>query len=257
MCERAKSKNEETDEPSIGKTTCNDCNEILSDEIQLKLSDHNVVCPNAQIACPFVQVGCVTPLKRCDLSNHLESSILSHMKLLNEKVYKLQVASETCIDHREHDEDRIEPNEHSETKKCPLNREDPIRHSQGLLKDLFQRVVTLEQRNLEQTILLEEAKQSIRILKQTKTDLNNIEGRYCRGKYLWKPKNFSSEIQKMQNNHDYVLYSPGFYTNIPGYKVCLRCNLNLVRDTEFLALKIHVMSGTFEFIKKVIIERTF
>ena len=146
MCERAKLANQEEDEaknvPSIGKATCSDCNEILSDEIQLKLSDHNVVCPNTLVSCPFVQAGCDTQLKRCDLSKHLESGILSHMKLLNEKVYKLQVASETCIDHDDHDEDKIESSNGplaSETKKCPLDRGDPQRHSQKLLRDLFQR----------------------------------------------------------------------------------------------------------------------
>ena len=258
ICERAKLANEEEDE---AKATCSDCNEILSDEIQLKLLDHNVVCPNTLVSCPFVQAGCDTQLKRCDLSKHLESGILSHMKLLNEKVYKLQVASETCIDHDDHDEDKIESSNGplaSETKKCPLDRGDPQRHSQKLLRDLFQRVVSLEQRNLEQSILLEEAKQSIKILKQSTTDLNNVEGRYCKGKYIWKPKNFWSEIQKMKSNRGYCIYSPGFYTDIPGYKVCLRCNLNLVKDTEFLALKIHVMSGTFEFIKnKVVVLRIF
>ena len=107
---------------------------------------------------------------------------------------------------------------------------DPLRMSgsnlhstQRLLKDLFHRVVALEQKNRQMEILNVNMREQV---KQLKSKNNKEEerwemlGKICNGKFVWKIVNFSEQYQKMLQNNQYVIYSHSFYTSPFGYKVC-------------------------------------
>ena len=70
------------------------------------------------------------------------------------------------------------------------------------MKDLFKRVVTLEQRTYHQTIWLEEAKEKIKTLEEERTILaaaaGDQSGIFCQGRYLWRLYNFTTIIAKMR-----------------------------------------------------------
>ena len=76
------------------QATCNDCGQVLSEQLTENesnlLPDHTLICPNALVKCPYVQVGCDTSIKRTDLSNHSKSHMAQHMQLLNEQLLKIQ-----------------------------------------------------------------------------------------------------------------------------------------------------------------------
>ena len=109
---------------------------------------------------------------------------------------------------------------------------------------IFVRVVTLEQRTYQQTILLEETRQKIQILEQTQIDQSEMIGRLCNGRFSWRIVEFTSMIAKMRENPNYVVYSPDFYTSpTMGYRLCLRCNIHVVGEFEYLAIFLHVMAG--------------
>ena len=102
------------------------------------------------------------------------------------------------------------------------------------MKDLFHRVVALEQRGRQLELLCQSLRTQIRDIradpKQCPDDIKwEHIGRNCQGKFVWKISHFSDFHNKMRLNHSFVLYSRGFYTNPFGYKVLLRdCVLFLV-----------------------------
>ena len=49
------------------------------------------------------------------------------------------------------------------------------------------------------------------------------------GEFVWRIKDFNSIYQKLRRNHNFVIYSKGFYTSYYGYKVCLRSNLYIAK----------------------------
>ena len=105
------------------------------------------------------------------------------------------------------------------------------------MKDLFHRVVALEQRGRQLELLCQSLRTQIRDIradpKQCPDDIKwEHIGRNCHGKFVWKISHFSDFHNKMRLNHSFVLYSRGFYTNPFGYKVLLRhCELFLVGIT--------------------------
>ena len=64
------------------------------------------------------------------------------------------------------------------------------------MKDLFKRVVTLEQRTYQQTIWLEEAKEKIKTLEEKTRAAGDQSGISCQGRYLWRLHNLSNECKK-------------------------------------------------------------
>ena len=106
---------------------------------------------------------------------------------------------------------------------------DPLRMSgsnlystQRLLKDLFHRVVALEQKNRQIEILNVTMREQIKQTKMSCIDEEDkweILGRSCNGKFVWKIMHFEEQRQKMLQNNQYVIYSHPFYTSPFGYKV--------------------------------------
>ena len=107
---------------------------------------------------------------------------------------------------------------------------DPLRMSgsnlhstQRLLKDLFHRVVSLEQKNRQMEILNVNMREQVKQLKSKNSKEEErweMLGKICNGKFVWKIVNFTEQYQKMLQNNQYVIYSHSFYTSPFGYKVC-------------------------------------
>ena len=106
---------------------------------------------------------------------------------------------------------------------------DPLRMSgsnlhstQRLLKDLFHRVVALEQKNRQMEILNVTMREQIKQIKMSCIDEEDkweTLGRSCNGQFVWKIMHFEEQRQKMLKNNQYVIYSHPFYTSPFGYKV--------------------------------------
>ena len=95
-------------------------------------------------------------------------------------------------------------------------------------RELFQKVITLEQNQCQSDIKISQLSSQVEALKIEKEEILN---RSMNGEYVWKIKDFSSYHQKMRNSHNFVIYSKGFYTSYYGYKVCLRSNIYFSEGT--------------------------
>lgn len=87
---------------------------------------------------------------------------------------------------------------------------------------MYQRVVSLEQVGLRQEMVVCELTSQLELMRSDKEELLN---RHSNGQFVWRIKRFSDYHQKLRSNHNFIIYSKGFYTSFYGYKVCLRSNL--------------------------------
>ena len=115
------------------------------------------------------------------------------------------------------------PQSSTTISRDPLRMSGSNLHStQRLLKDLFHRVVALEQKNRQMEILNVTMREQIKQIKMSCIDEEDkweILGRSCNGKFVWKIMHFEEQRQKMLQNNQYVIYSHPFYTSPFGYKV--------------------------------------
>ena len=75
-----------------------------------------------------------------------------------------------------------------------------------LFRDLYQKVIHLEQNNHQQEIKISKLGSQIEQLEKEK---EAICYRYVNGDFLWKIKEFSLYHQKLRSNHNFVIYSKG------------------------------------------------
>lgn len=238
--------------------TCITCGEL----VQEPTSTHDpkqLICPNSPVACPFTSAGCTEKIPRKDLQEHVQTQTQLHMQLLCDKLLKLhQIQSSSIVAH--HTEVAAETNGDSGAESLPgsspetgLTRASDIRLSgsnsqsvQKLLKDLFQRVVQLEQRNCQLEIsndqLANRLKTTESQLAKTSSSPEDL-GRHCHGRFVWRITDFPEFHDQMRNRHSFVIYSRGFYTSTFGYRLCLRCNISIIDGEEHLGLYVHMMRG--------------
>ena len=101
-------------------------------------------------------------------------------------------------------------------------------------------MISLEQIQLEQKLQISSLTSQIEVMRADREDLLN---RHSNGHFVWRIKNFSNYHQKLRNNHNFLIYSKGFYTSFYGYKVCLRSNLYISEGEEHLGMFVHFMRG--------------
>jgi len=66
--------------------------------------------------------------------------------------------------------------------------------------------------------------------------------RNCNGVYIWRLKSFQEKLTAMINDPLKMFYSPGFYTNLNGYKICARINISS-KNSDYLSLLLHIMKS--------------
>ena len=201
------------------------------------------------MACTFLSVGCDTRLARAELARHLETSATHHMRLLADKLTKLQqvqqaervmsrvwsteeeeecsslpASSDTTLTRTEHQAVRMSgSNLHSQARLIRYSLSLCCQGSYKLfIRELYQKVINLEQNQCQNEIKISQLASQIETLK---ADKEEILHRNSTGEFVWKIKDFSSYHQKLRNSHSFVIYSKGFYTSYYGYKVCLRSNV--------------------------------
>ena len=97
-----------------------------------------------------------------------------------------------------------------------------------LFRELFQKVIALEQNQCQSDIKISQLLSQVEALKIEKEE---ILSRSLNGEYVWRIKDFSGYHEKMRKSHNFVIYSKGFYTSYYGYKVCLRSNIYFSEGT--------------------------
>jgi len=228
--------------------TCTTCGELVED---VAMSRHlSLICPNKMVACSFTSIGCKQKLPRSLLQTHLTDQTAQHMQLLAEKLAKVQQMqqAENVLTNSNLEETSQPSNSLPSSPRLTRDHQDVLRmsgsnmHSQSrLIRELYQRVVSLEQKTCQQEIKIDQLEQQL--VKTQLTSAEDLAGRYCNGSFVWKIRNFSEIHQKMRNCHSFVIYSKGFYSSVFGYKMCLRSNLYYSEGEEHLGIFLHLMKG--------------
>lgn len=233
-------------QPTVQESvTCKSCGELVPDN---SISKHeSLICPNTPVACLFAMAGCTHKVTRKNLQGHLANQTVHHMQLLADKLNKLQQIQQvgTFVD----PEDDHNPSSLPSSPVPALSREQGIRfsgsnlHNNGkLLRELYQRIVQLEQKNCQQEIHIQRLETKMSDLSMKNSEVE-AAGRYCNGAFTWRISNFSDLHQKMRTCHSFVVYSHGFYSSVFGYKMCLRSNINIIAGEEHLGIFLHLMQG--------------
>lgn len=236
-------------------------------------------CQQVPVCCPFVDVGCDVQATREHLQDHMRNYVERHLRLLSASHARLQnfvVRLAAYIDNlqqqgapsirsrqnsRDASANPIAPALQLDTLTLESSSEQQQRRpsepsllssAEGLMKELFQRNIQLEQRHREQEIKMATLRQQLADCEIQATLSREMvvaaEGRFCGGVYVWRPNNISKLVQEARTiGHSRLVHSPGFYTSAFGYKACLRLNI-VIKDvgTCYLSLFVHFMQGEYD-----------
>lgn len=235
-------------EPVMESSVCPSCGDAVEDSKSMG-SHLRLICPNKKVACTFATAGCTVKLPRFQLGTHLASQTSSHMQLLAGQLNKIQQTQQAgqVLNESEYLElpREDDKNARSQPGSPPLRRDHQsvLRlsgsniHSQSrLIRELYQRVVMLEQTCRRQEIRADQLEQQL-------SRAEERDGRYCNGSFLWRINKFSEIHHKMRNCHSFLVYSRSFYSSVFGYRMCLRSNLYYSEGEEYLGVFLHLMKG--------------
>ncbi|CAH1724243.1 TNF receptor-associated factor 6-like [Aphis gossypii] len=204
--------------------------------------------------CPFHLIGCKDTIKnKSELSNHLVMSVHRHITLLTKShidfMNKFQIR------------DGARSKALEATQLWDANK-DP-NSEKALICNLYERIVVLEQSNIEKDKDIERLSQKNTIkdkdierlsqmvnnliveFAQSQNAISLITSITCNGVYIWRFENFMESLKSMREKPLQTrYYTPGFYTSSAGYKVCGRINMS--SDNRNLSLFIHMMRGDYD-----------
>ena len=85
-------------------------------------------------------------------------------------------------------------------------------------------------------------------MKQYEQCVLDMETRLCNGTYVWKVEHFSQLRRDAVAGMTTAVHSPGFYSSIYGYRLCVRLNPNGVESGlgTHMSLFIHFMKGAYD-----------
>ncbi|CAB1332723.1 unnamed protein product, partial [Coregonus sp. 'balchen'] len=172
-----------------------------------KFLDHSRSCAKSKTACPFSEVGCKAVIDNGKHSDHEQTSVMEHMRLIL-ALMSMVTALENIV--------------------CVLNRE--VERS-SLTLEAFSRQHRLDQdkiENLSNKVRQLERTLTMRDLQLAETDQTLRELQFCTfdGVFVWKIADFSRRRQDAVAGRTPAMFSPAFYSSKYGYKMCLRLYLN-------------------------------
>ncbi|KAL6252243.1 hypothetical protein P5V15_014784 [Pogonomyrmex californicus] len=171
-------------------------------------------------SCIYQQFGCQVKLSPVDMETHITQCPNKRDLQVQNNNSAISVESKLW-----------DPPLKNETQVT--NKEEPSSDWQQLLKNLYERIVILEQENRELSITVS----------NQKNQLAAMSLRNCNGVYIWRLKSFREKLEVMTNEpRKTFYYSPGFYTSPNGYKICARFNISHEYPDHF-ALVLHIMKS--------------
>ncbi|XP_050465307.1 TNF receptor-associated factor 6 isoform X1 [Cataglyphis hispanica] len=173
--------------------------------------------------CPYQQFGCQVELSPVDMETHISQCTYRRNLPESQAIQNTNNAMSA--------ESKLwDPPPKNGTQIT--DKEELSPDWQQLLKNLYERIVVLEQENRELSITVSNQKNQLAIM-----CLRN-----CNGVYIWKLQSFQEKLAAMINDPLKMFYSPGFYTSSNGYKICARINISS-KDSNYLSLLLHIMKS--------------
>ncbi|XP_045479179.1 TNF receptor-associated factor 6 [Harmonia axyridis] len=206
----------------------------------LDVESHLLICQfklpelpeNEKLRCSFVHLGCEEKFEdEIELENHLQQQIHKHLNMILSACNKFSVsqsANSVIAEEAKFWDAPSKNGQASSSDNGNLNE---------LLRALYEKHVISEQKSREQDIII--ANLSEQIQSQTLT-LSKMSLRNCNGCYLWYFSDFKQKLGAMRNDNRIMHYSPGFYTSLNGYRLCIRLNIS-PNSSNSIAILIHMM----------------
>ncbi|KAF6198945.1 hypothetical protein GE061_006968 [Apolygus lucorum] len=197
----------------------------------------------AFLICPFKNIGCLYQFKNPNqLNTHVEKLTHHHLQLLANSFEALSMKVPGSSIHREIDAMSWDPPQKDGTPTTEASM-------QSLIKSLYERVVTLEQRNTEQDLQLRRMSDKLNQIMQSRSQFEAELGlRVCNGEYTWVVANLENKIRRIlmagaraDELSCIIMYSDGFYSSFNGYRFCAKILVN--PSQRHLSLHIHLMIG--------------
>ncbi|XP_065070864.1 TNF receptor-associated factor 6-like isoform X2 [Rhopilema esculentum] len=218
-----------------------------------KLDEHlKFVCVRAVVQCPFNVFGCKFEGARADVSQHFEKSLMLHISEL--------LANYTALAGKVDKE--IVPVKSLQKASVPELSQKLVEIS-GKVDALQAGVIDAKERGDQgiqlaelyysnQNSVFSQLKESVKTLTERfdarEFTIAEIQAKVWNGNFIWKINNFDKLFQQAKSNEVPAIHSVPFYTGIPGYKMCLRINLNGVDSgaSTHVSMFIHLMQGEFD-----------
>ncbi|KAF7992002.1 hypothetical protein HCN44_010822 [Aphidius gifuensis] len=210
----------------------------------IEIDKHLITCQykknmstKLKIYCSFKDVGCDDSFDNDkDMQKHIQENNQHHLMIMVKTLSELRTSNNSSTS-------KVFDSSHWDAppKNCDNKNDNP--QSQQLLKNLYERIVILEQQNRQLSINFENINKKLLTL-QTSIRFNDDElsSRYCNGHYIWRLNNFNDKLKDMIAGPLNMFYSPGFYTEPNGYKLCARINISK-KDSNYLSVVLHMMQS--------------
>uniref|UniRef100_UPI00358EF99E TNF receptor-associated factor 6 n=1 Tax=Myxine glutinosa TaxID=7769 RepID=UPI00358EF99E len=232
---------------------CEFCTEeMLREHLKSHQEDE---CSRAPVSCTFSYFGCTSRMLRLELGTHMHECMQVHMDMMASTLISLWTSSSVpCSD--------------AVLRPSCCSCSDKMQELREMVRAFDSKVVMQGHKMLEVQTRCETqhrmlGEQSV-LLKESEGRISELEARCCGGTYLWRVERFSRLRGGVGASGDApdcpaVQHSPGFYTGVPGYRLCLRLQISprlhvgssspeqLPANSEpYLSLFTHLMQGDFD-----------
>ncbi|XP_012282303.1 TNF receptor-associated factor 6 [Orussus abietinus] len=197
-------------------------------------------CDNSKsIRCPFKDVGCTENFESQEsLRLHLENKTGAHLTMVGTSLPRI-LSHQAAANATAAESQLWDPPAKNRTSE----KDQPSSDWQQLLKQLYERIVVLEQQNQELSASVTiQQKQLTALQASVRFTQEEIALRSYNGIYVWRLSSFQEKLDAMQSDHLKMFYSPEFYTSYNGYKMCARINVSS-KDPLFLSVLLHMMKS--------------
>ncbi|KAL2093558.1 hypothetical protein ACEWY4_010870 [Coilia grayii] len=238
----------------LSRVVCKYCHaELIRDHLT---SHCDTDCPEAVVTCTFSSFGCEEKMSRSALAQHMQEFTLLHLNAL---------AAFLMGQSQYGDPPRVEPTGEAawETSAVTSREMDTavrvtmdhtkLQQMQEMVQQLEGRLVRQNHQLRELTIRSHAQAAQLQDLRSQTAALEGAVGemrtQQCSGVFTWCVQGFTEHLKSHRANQSVILYSPGFYTGRPGYKLCLRLQLQpptVPHNPNFLSLFVHTMRGAFD-----------
>jgi len=229
----------------------NNCSQdtIIRKNLEDHLQNH---CPKARVHCPFKDLGCSFEGRREEVDAHFNDSFKSHVADLVKVVCKLKenvdkdVVPVRSIQQASAPElaQKLLALQEKVNELALRVGEAAEKGNQGVqLAELYYSTQNTAISKIESSIRDLTARLDVRDV-----SITELQAKIWNGHFVWKIVNFDKLFKQATTGEVPAIHSVPFYTGIPGYKMCLRVNLNGVDSgaSTHISMFIHLMQGEFD-----------
>lgn len=230
-------------------------NGCLQPDIKRNELTHHIdyECQKTMKKCPFRECGCKFEGAPHDLNEHAKIEVPHHMTLMLKENNYLKQEINTLHTELNNERERNEKAMSREENNTPAHSlNEVVRKINDLERNMLQARNTLDSQWSE---TLNKRKETEGLVDELRRQVNKnsnliseVNARVWHGTFIWKIVGFESLFQQARTGQVPALHSIPFYSGIPGYRMCLRLNLNGIASglNTHVSMFLHLMQGDYD-----------